>query len=91
MAWDGKLNTNKVFASLFNMIISLQVFSAGITLNGGIYDGRKVDGTLFGDTKVYISTDALKSYEWDGSDTPGSYNLLTVKKTACAYSRSVDN
>ena len=81
MAWDGQLNTNKIFASLFNMVISLQVFTTGIEIaSGGIYQSRKVDGTLFGDTKVYISTDALKSYEWDGSDTPGSYNLLTIKR-----------
>lgn len=80
MDWDGQLNTNSIFASLFNMIISLQVFPTGIADLNGIYQSRKVDGTLYGDTKVYISTDALKSYEWDGSDTPGSYNLLTVKR-----------
>lgn len=80
MAYDGQLNTNKVFASLFNMIISLQVFSAGITDLGGIYGTRKVDGTLYGDTKLYISTDALKTYPWDGTDDTGSYNLLTVKR-----------
>lgn len=80
MAYDGHLNTNKVFASLFNMIISLQVFSAGITDLGGIYEARKVDGTLYGDTKLYISTDALKTYPWDGTDTTGDYNLLTIKR-----------
>ena len=80
MAYDGQLNTNEIFASLFNMIISLQVFPAGISDLSGIYANKKVDGTLYGDTKVYTSTDALKSYEWDGSDTPGSYNLLTVKR-----------
>ena len=80
MAYDGQLNTNEVFASLFNMIISLQVFPAGISDLSGIYASKKVDGTLYGDTKVYISTDALKSYEWDGTDTPGGYNLLTIKR-----------
>jgi len=80
MAYDGQLKTNLVFASLFNMIISLQVFDTGISDLGGIYQSRKVDGTLFGDTKLYISTDALKSYPWDGTDTPGSYNLLTIKR-----------
>jgi hypothetical protein len=80
MAYDGQLKTNLVFASLFNMIISLQVFDTGISDLGGIYESRKVDGTLFGDTKLYISTDALKSYPWDGTDTPGSYNLLTIKR-----------
>lgn len=80
MAYDGQLKTNLVFASLFNMIISLQVFDTGISDLDGIYQSRKVDGTLFGDTKLYISTDALKSYPWDGTDTPGLYNLLTIKR-----------
>jgi hypothetical protein len=78
--FSGQLNTNKVFATLFNMIISIQVFDAGVALNSEVYGSKKVDGTLFGDTKVYISTDALESYEWDGTDTPGSYNLLTIKR-----------
>jgi len=78
--FDGQLNTNKVFASLFNMIISLQVFSAGISELSGIYGSRKVDGTLFGDVKLYTSTDALKTYAWDGTDTTGDYNLLTIKR-----------
>ena len=80
MAYDGQLATNEVFASLFNMIISLQVFTAGIGELSGIYSSKKVDGTLYGDTKLYVSTDALKSYEWDGTDTPGGYNLLTIKR-----------
>lgn len=80
MAYTGQLNTNEVFASLFNMIISLQVFPTGISDLSGIYEKRKVDGTLYGDTKLYTSTDALKSYPWDGTDTPGDYNLLTIKR-----------
>lgn len=80
MVYNGQLKTNMVFASLFNMIISLQVFDTGISDLDGIYQSRKVDGTLYGDTKLYISTDALKSFPWDGTDTPGSYNLLTIKR-----------
>lgn len=79
-AYNGQLKTNKVFAALFNQIISLQVFDTGISDLSGIYGGRKVDGTLYGDTKLYVSTDALKSYAWDGTDTTGGYNLLTVMR-----------
>ena len=82
MAYDGQLKANEVFASLFNMIISLQVFGTDIGSLSGLYSGRKVDGTLYGDTKLYISTDALKTYLWDGSDgtlaNQNQYNLLTV-------------
>ena len=59
MPYDGELKTNLVFASLFNMIISLQVFDTGISDLDGIYQSRKVDGTLFGDTKLYISISRL--------------------------------
>lgn len=78
--FTGQLKTNKVFAALLNQIISLQVFPTGVAELEGIYNSRKVDGTLYGDTKLYISTDVLKSYQWDGTDTPGGYNLLTVLK-----------
>ncbi len=89
MAYDGQLKTNLVFASLFNMIISLQVFDTGISNLDGIYQSRKVDGTLYGDTKLYISTDALKSYAWDGTDTPGNYNLLTIKRPPVPVQESI--
>lgn len=78
MAWGGQLNTNEVFASLFNMIISTQVFGTGVDGLSGIYMKRKVDGTLHGDTKLYISTDVLRSYGWDHDDS--AYNLLTQKR-----------
>lgn len=78
--FNGSLNANKVFASLFNMIISQQLFDTGISNLTGIYDSRRVDGGLFGDTKLYKSTDGLKTYLWDGTDTPGSYNLLSISR-----------
>jgi len=89
MAYDGQLLTNEVFASLYNQIISLQVFPSGITDLTGIYAGKKVDGTLYGDTKLFISTDVLQSYEWDGTDTPGSYNLLTIKRPPAPVEQAI--
>ena len=74
------LTTNKVFATLSNMIISTQVFPNGIDGLSGIYSSRRVDGTLYGDRKRYISTDALKSFNWDGTANSGGYNLLTIHR-----------
>lgn len=74
--FTGSLNTNKMFAGLFNMIISQQVFGTGISDLSGIYGSRKVDGTLYGDTKLFYSTDALKSYDWETVN----YNILTKHK-----------
>ena len=72
------LNTNEVFSTSYNQIISIQVFPTGVAGLNGIYSNRRVDGTLYGDTKVYRSTDVLQSYAWThGSST---YNLLTQKR-----------
>lgn len=76
--FNGQLKANLVFATQFNQIISQQVFGTGVDSLSGIYGSRKVDGTLYGDTKTYTSVDALKSYVFDGSDT--GYSLLTIKR-----------
>jgi len=78
MAFDGQLNTNEVFSTIFNQIISIQIFPTGIDGLSGIYSPKKVDGTLLGDTKVYRSTDVLRSYGWDHDDA--AYSLLTQKR-----------
>lgn len=76
--FNGQLRANLVFATQFNQIISQQVFGTGVDNLSGIYGLRKVDGTLYGDTKLYTSVDALKSFVFDGSDT--GYNLLTINR-----------
>lgn len=74
-SFTGTLNTNAVFASLYNQIISIQVFGTGISDLDGLYSNRKVDGTLYGDSKLFISTDVLKTYGFGHSGM--AYNLLT--------------
>lgn len=86
--FTGSLKANEVFASLYNQIISIQVFDTGIDLDGELYDTRKVDGTLYGDTKLYISTDVLKSYGWS-HDVNAGYNLLTQKRPPAPVEQSV--
>lgn len=71
------LNQNKIFAALYNQIISIDTFADNIADNySDVVDAAKVDGTLYGDTKVYLSTDCLESYEWDPSDT----NVLALAR-----------
>lgn len=86
--FTGSLKANEVFASLYNQIISIQVFDTGIDLGGELYDGKKVDGTLYGDSKLYISTDVLKSYGWSHEVNAG-YNLLTQKRPPAPVEQSV--
>lgn len=77
--FTGKLNSNEIFAALYNMIISQQVFSDNIKDKmTGLANKAKVDGTLYGDTKLYYSTDALASSEW-GNDKEAA-NLLALHR-----------
>lgn len=77
--FTGKLNSNEIFAALYNMIISQQVFSDNIKNKmTGLANKAKVDGTLYGDTKLYYSTDALASSAW-GNDKEAA-NLLAIHR-----------
>lgn len=62
---------------VFNMIISQQVFSDNIyDTKSSLVDRARVDGSMYGDTKLYYSTDVLKSAPW-GNDAEAA-NLLNL-------------
>lgn len=64
-AFNGQLRPNEIFASIYNMIISQEVFSDNIyDTKASLVDRARVDGTLYGDTKLYYSTDVLRSRAW---------------------------
>lgn len=79
--FNGQLNSNEIFSSIFNMIISQQVFADNIK---GAYEEFasmfKTDGSLYGDTKLFYATDVLKSHEW-GKDGEAA-NLLALDRPA---------
>lgn len=63
--FNGMLNSNEIFASLYNMIISQSVFADNIyETKETLADMSRVDGSLYGDSKLYYSTDVLKSFPW---------------------------
>jgi hypothetical protein len=73
------LNQNEIFSALYNMIISQQVFADNIyDTKSTLADMSRVDGTLYGDTKLYYSTDVLKSFEW--TDDAEAQNLLKLHR-----------
>lgn len=77
--FTGTLNTNEVFGSLFNMIISQRVFADNIKdTKETLANLSRVDGSLYGDTKLYYSTDVLKSVEWTGDAE--AQNLLELHR-----------
>lgn len=65
--FTGALNANEILASCYNMIISQQVFSKPIAnMSMKLVNDARVDGSLYGDTKLFYSTDVLASYPWQG-------------------------
>lgn len=55
------LNSNEIFGTIANMIISQEVFADNLGKHQTLVDKARVDGGLFGDKKLYYSTDVLKS------------------------------
>ena len=72
------LTANEIFKTLANMIISQEVFADNLGKHQTLVDKARVDGGLYGDTKLYYSTDANKSYEW-GNDAEAE-NLLKLDR-----------
>ena len=63
--FNGQLTPNKIFGSIYNMIISQEVFADNIKGTfSKLVDMARTDGTLYGDTKLYYATDCLESVDW---------------------------
>lgn len=72
------LTANEIYNTLANMIISQQVFADNLSTHQTLVDKARVDGGLYGDTKLYYATDVLKSVAW-GNDAEAS-NLLSLDR-----------
>ena len=63
--FNGMLNSNEVMAPLYNMILSQEIFSDNIyETKETLANMSRVDGSLYGDSKLFYASDCLKSYEW---------------------------
>lgn len=87
--FTGTLRANEIFAALFNMIISQQVFADNIKDNDNLrlVDRARVDGSMYGDTKLYYATDALKSKPW-GNDAEAT-NLLALHRPKAPETQAI--
>lgn len=83
---EVKLNQNKITAALFNMIISQQVFDDGVA-NTELADRFRVDGTLYGDTKLYHSFDIGAPEDW--LDDAEAADLLKLNRNKSGKTQSV--
>lgn len=75
--FNGQLNTNELYNAIFNMIISQRLFDIKVA-EPTLANRLKVDGTLYGDTKLYYSMDIGESYEW-GNDAEAP-KLLEINR-----------
>ena len=77
--FTGQLNSNEIFSALYNMIISQEVFADNVyDTKASLVDMSRVDGGLYGDTKLFYATDVLESTEW-GNDAEAE-NLLALHR-----------
>lgn len=75
--FNGQLRSNEIFAALYNMIISQQVFADNLT-GKDLVDDARVDGSMYGDTKLYYATHNLESKKWlNDAEAP---NLLDIAR-----------
>ena len=73
------LNANEIYASLFNMIISEQVFARNIRgKNNKLVNAARAEVGLYGDSVNKWSTDVLKSRPFGGDSEAA--NLLAVDR-----------
>lgn len=80
-AFSGQLTANEIFASQYNLIISIQAMTDNIEDGfASLVDRARVDGSLYGDTKLYVDSDILKSYPWTGDNEAA--NLLAINRPA---------
>lgn len=84
--FNGNLNPNEIFASIYNMIISQQVMDPSLNSQyGSLVDVFKVDGALFGDTKLFYDVDVLESHPWyaangRSAEAADAQNLLAINR-----------
>lgn len=86
--YNGQLRQNEVYSSIYNMIISQQVFSDPIR---NTYDKLaklfKTDGSMYGDTKLFYSVQVTDVEDWRGDAEAA--NLLAIKRPADPFCQPV--
>lgn len=82
-----KLNQNIINKALFNMIISQHVFG-GEVASTELVDRFRVDGTMFGDSKLYHSFDIGNLESW--LNDAESENLLKLNRNKSGVTQKIE-
>lgn len=83
--FNGQLRANEIFGALFNMIISQEVFTDNIKgTYSSLVDKAKTEGSMYGDTKLFYSTDCLHSAKWNNdAEATNLLKLYRPKAPKC--------
>lgn len=84
--YTGQLTANEIYTALYNMIISQRIFDIS-TADPSLANALRVDGSLYGDTKLYHSMDVGSSYDWQ-NDAEAA-NLLSLNRNKTQYTQAV--
>lgn len=86
--FNGQLNPNEIFSSIYNMIISQQIMDPNISDNySELVSKFKTDGSLCGDTKLFYDVDVLVSRKWLGDSEAA--NLLNINRPEDPYCQAI--
>lgn len=84
----GKLNTNEIYASLYNTILRHIVFTDNIySTKDTLMDMARIDGGLYGDQVLFTDLDIGATQEWLGdAEAP---NLLSIQRNNTEVTQAV--
>lgn len=74
----GQLRSNEIFSALYNMILGQVNFADNIQKHQTLVEKAKEEAGLFGDQKLFYSSDVLASKAWT-NDSEAS-NLLNIER-----------
>lgn len=79
--FNGQLNSNEIFSSIYNMIISQDFYANRLSgLDSSLVKKFRVDGTMYGDTKLFYAADIIKTHKWLNDSEAA--NLLALDRPA---------
>lgn len=88
--YSGQLNQNEIISTLFNSIISWQVTPNNLDIGYNSLEGRfEVEGSQYGDTKLYTSTDIGDVYSYE-ADTDDQVNVLKLYRPKDPYTQAIE-
>lgn len=86
--YAGQLNTNLAVGALFNQIVNIRTFSDNIgEMFSSLVDRARVDGGMYGDTRLYISLDIPATHKWTGDNEAS--NLLALNRPKAPKTQAI--